>query len=40
VSYPIGVIAANDTPAARTFRDFALSADAKAIFAKYGFVTK
>lgn len=40
VSYPIGVIAANDTPAARAFRAFVLGADAKAVFAKYGFVTK
>jgi molybdate transport system substrate-binding protein len=40
VSYPIGVIAANDTPAARAFRAFVLGADAKAVFARYGFVTK
>jgi molybdate transport system substrate-binding protein len=40
VSYPIGVIAANDTPAARAFREFVLGAEAKAVFAKYGFVSK
>ncbi|MBY0512120.1 MAG: molybdate ABC transporter substrate-binding protein [Rhodospirillaceae bacterium] len=40
VSYPLGVIAAHDTPAARAFRDFILSADARAVFVKYGFVMK
>jgi molybdate transport system substrate-binding protein len=40
VSYPIAVLAGKDTPAARAFRDFALSAEAKAVFAKYGFKIK
>jgi molybdate transport system substrate-binding protein len=40
VSYPIAVIAAHDTPAARAFRDFVIGPDGKAVFAKYGFTLK
>ena len=37
VSYPVAVVAGHDTPAARAFRDFILSGDARIVFLKYGF---
>lgn len=37
VSYPLAVVAANDTPEARAFRDFLLRDAAKAIYRRYGF---
>ena len=40
VSYPIAVVTGRDSPAARAFRDYVLSAEAKAVFVKYGFKVK
>ena len=40
ISYPIGIIAAHDTPAARDFQSFVLGDAAKAVFVKYGFSLK
>ncbi len=40
ITYPLAVIAANDTAAARAFRDFLLGDQAKAIYRNYGFVVK
>jgi molybdate transport system substrate-binding protein len=37
VSYPIAVLNGNDSPAARAFRDFVLSPEAKPVFVKHGF---
>jgi len=40
VSYPVAVMAQNDTPAARAFRDFLLSPAARAVFETFGFRVK
>jgi molybdate transport system substrate-binding protein len=40
ISYPIGVVAAHDTSAARDFYGFINGDAAKAIFVKYGFMVK
>ena len=40
ISYPLAVVGANDSAAARAFRDFLLGDQAKAIYRKYGFATK
>lgn len=40
ISYPLAVVGANDSAAARAFRDFLLGDGAKAIYRKYGFATK
>ena len=40
ISYPIAVVASHNTPAAEAFRNFILGPVAKAIFVKYGFLTK
>lgn len=40
ISYPLAVVGAHDTPAARAFRDFLLGSEAKAVYRKYGFAVK
>jgi len=40
VSYPVAVMAKNDTPAARAFHDFLLSPDARTVFETFGFKVK
>jgi molybdate transport system substrate-binding protein len=40
ISYPVAIIAKNDSPDARAFRDFLLSEPAKAIYRKYGFAVR
>ena len=40
ITYPLAVIARNDTPAARAFRDFLLGAPAKAIYRQFGFAVE
>jgi len=40
ISYPLAVVAKNDTAEARAFRDFLLSDTAKAIYRKYGFAVR
>ncbi len=40
ISYPIGVVAAHDTSAARDFYGFIIGDVARAIFVKYGFMVK
>lgn len=37
ISYPVAIVAKNDGPEARAFRDFLLSDGAKSIYRKYGF---
>ena len=37
ILYPVGLVAAHDTPEARAFLDFIKGPEAHAIFAKYGF---
>lgn len=40
ISYPLAIIARNDSADARAFRDFLLSEPAKAIYRKYGFAVR
>ncbi len=40
ISYPLAIIAKNDSADARAFRDFLLSDPAKAIYRKYGFAVR
>ncbi len=40
ISYPLAVIARNDSAEARAFRDFLLGEPAKAIYRKYGFAVR
>jgi molybdate transport system substrate-binding protein len=40
ISYPLAVIAARDSAAARAFKEFLLGAEAKAVYRKYGFAVK
>jgi molybdate transport system substrate-binding protein len=40
ISYPLAVVRAHDTPAARAFRAFLLGPEAMSVFRKYGFVVK
>lgn len=40
ISYPLAVISAHDTAAARAFRDFLLGETAKAVYRKFGFAVK
>ena len=40
ISYPLAVVGANDTAAARAFRDFLLGDQAKAIYRHHGFAVK
>jgi molybdate transport system substrate-binding protein len=40
ISYPLAVVAANDTPSARAFRDFLLGDAAKAIYRRFGFAVE
>jgi len=37
ISYPLGIITAQDTPEARAFRDFLLGEQARAIYRRHGF---
>jgi len=40
ISYPVAIIARNDSAQARVFRDFLLSDGAKSIYRKYGFAVR
>lgn len=40
VTYPVALVAGQDSPAAKDFFAFMKSADAKAVFKKYGFVVQ
>ncbi len=40
ISYPLTIVAKNDTSDARAFRDFLLGEAAKAIYRKYGFTVR
>lgn len=40
IVYPVGLVTGHDTPAARAFLGFLKSAEAKAVFEKYGFKTR
>ncbi len=40
ISYPLAIIAKNDSAEARAFRDFLLGEPAKAIYRKYGFAAR
>lgn len=40
ISYPVAIIAKNDSAEARAFREFLLSEPAKAIYRKYGFAVR
>ncbi|MGE4062611.1 MAG: molybdate ABC transporter substrate-binding protein [Rhodospirillaceae bacterium] len=40
ISYPTAIVAGNDRPAARAFRDFLLGDQAKAIYRRYGFAVR
>jgi molybdate transport system substrate-binding protein len=40
ITYPLAIVAGNDTAQAREFRAFMLSDTAKAIYRKYGFAVK
>lgn len=40
VEYPFEIVKGQDTPATRAFFDFLVGPDAKAVYAKYGFVVK
>jgi len=40
ISYPLAIVAGNDSAEARAFREFLLSAPAKAVYRKYGFATR
>jgi len=40
ISYPLAIIVNNDSAEARAFRDFLLSAPAKAIYRRYGFAVR
>lgn len=40
ISYPLAIIARNDSAEARAFREFLLSEPAKAIYRKYGFAIR
>lgn len=37
ITYPVALVAGNETPAAKAFLDFLKSGEAKGVFAKYGF---
>lgn len=37
ITYPVALVAGNETPAAKAFLDFLKSDEAKGVFAKYGF---
>ncbi len=40
ITYPLAIVAGHDTPAARSFRDFMLGDEAKAVYRKFGFAVK
>ncbi len=40
ISYPLAIVAKNETPEARAFRDFLLGDVAKGIYRKYGFAVR
>jgi molybdate transport system substrate-binding protein len=40
ISYPLAIVAKNDSAEARAFREFLLSEPAKAVYRKYGFAVR
>jgi molybdate transport system substrate-binding protein len=40
ISYPVAIVAKNDGPDARAFREFLLSEPARAVYRKYGFTVR